>query len=75
MRRLSGGDAPGCGPVLGPLVKGVVQGPEERCPRCQLRIAARAREPVDQGIPVEAACRIVIIEDQLEGSAGASRPE
>ncbi|MDQ1012427.1 hypothetical protein QFZ82_006912 [Streptomyces sp. V4I23] len=33
----------------------------------QLRIAARdARELVDQGTPIEAACRIVILEDQLE---------
>ncbi|MFD7004248.1 MerR family transcriptional regulator, partial [Streptomyces mirabilis] len=31
-----------------------------------LKIAARARELVDQGTPVEAACRIVILEDQLE---------
>ncbi|MGY5036570.1 MerR family transcriptional regulator, partial [Streptomyces sp. 900116325] len=30
------------------------------------RIAARARELVDQGTPIEAACRIVILEDQLE---------
>ncbi|MCW8103168.1 MerR family transcriptional regulator, partial [Streptomyces tauricus] len=29
-------------------------------------IAARARKLVDQGTPVEAACRIVILEDQLE---------
>ncbi|MFI6143766.1 MerR family transcriptional regulator, partial [Streptomyces griseus] len=28
--------------------------------------AARARELVDQGTPIEAACRIVILEDQLE---------
>ncbi|MET7552575.1 MerR family transcriptional regulator, partial [Streptomyces sp. NPDC005479] len=34
--------------------------------RYQLRIAARARELVDQGTPIEAACRIVILEDQLE---------
>ncbi|MFI5672847.1 MerR family transcriptional regulator [Streptomyces sp. NPDC051704] len=34
--------------------------------RYQLRIAARARELVDQGTPVEAACRIVILEDQLQ---------
>ncbi|MGW5251108.1 MerR family transcriptional regulator, partial [Streptomyces sp. NPDC004129] len=32
----------------------------------QLRIAARARELVDQGTAIEAACRIVILEDQLE---------
>ncbi|MBL3671346.1 MerR family transcriptional regulator, partial [Streptomyces sp. M2CJ-2] len=29
-------------------------------------IAARARELVDQGTAIEAACRIVILEDQLE---------
>ena len=29
-------------------------------------IAARARELVDKGTPIEAACRIVILEDQLE---------
>ncbi|MGW3755206.1 MerR family transcriptional regulator, partial [Streptomyces sp. NPDC005134] len=34
--------------------------------RYQLRIAARARELVDHGTPIEAACRIVILEDQLE---------
>jgi len=32
----------------------------------QLRIAARARELVDRGTPIESACRIVILEDQLE---------
>ena len=42
------------------------QGPSTRYSRYQLRIAARARELVDQGIPIEAACRIVILEDQLE---------
>ncbi|MFI0220307.1 MerR family transcriptional regulator, partial [Streptomyces lydicus] len=31
-----------------------------------LRIAARARELVDAGTAVEAACRIIILEDQLE---------
>lgn len=34
-----------------------------RYSRYQLRIAARAREPVDQGIPIEAACRIIILEE------------
>ncbi|MGW0917237.1 MerR family transcriptional regulator, partial [Streptomyces sp. NPDC002784] len=29
-------------------------------------IAARARELVDQGTPIEAACRIVALEDKLE---------
>ncbi|MEU7391154.1 MerR family transcriptional regulator, partial [Streptomyces tanashiensis] len=37
-----------------------------RYSRYQLRIAARARELVDQGTPIEAACRIIVLEDQLE---------
>jgi DNA-binding transcriptional MerR regulator len=41
-------------------------GGHRRYSRYQLRIAARARELVDQGTSVEAACRIVILEDQLE---------
>ncbi|WP_322748073.1 MULTISPECIES: MerR family transcriptional regulator [unclassified Frankia] len=40
-------------------------GGHRRYSRYQLRIAARVRELVDQGTPVEAACRIVILEDQL----------
>ncbi|SEF51621.1 MerR HTH family regulatory protein [Actinacidiphila yanglinensis] len=42
------------------------EGGHRRYSRYQLRIAARARELVDQGTPVEAACRIIILEDQLE---------
>lgn len=42
------------------------EGGHRRYSRHQLRIAARARELVDQGTPVEAACRIVALEDQLE---------
>lgn len=42
------------------------EGGHRRYSRYQLRIAARARELVDSGTPVEAACRIVILEDQLE---------
>ncbi|MEV0604160.1 MerR family transcriptional regulator [Streptomyces sp. NPDC050315] len=42
------------------------EGGHRRYSRYQLRIAARAREIVDQGTPIEAACRIVILEDQLE---------
>src|ERR1700761_9599066 len=42
------------------------EGGHRRYSRYQLRIAARARELVDHGIPIEAACRIVILEDQLE---------
>jgi DNA-binding transcriptional MerR regulator len=41
-------------------------GGHRRYSRYQLRLAARAREMVDQGLPVEAACRIIILEDQLE---------
>ncbi|MBO8200012.1 MerR family transcriptional regulator [Streptomyces smyrnaeus] len=42
------------------------EGGHRRFSRYQLRLAARARELVDQGTPVEAACRIIILEDQLE---------
>ncbi|MFD3757976.1 MerR family transcriptional regulator [Streptomyces sp. NPDC058622] len=41
-------------------------GGHRRYSRYQLRIAARARELVDQGMPIEAACRIVVLEDQLQ---------
>jgi DNA-binding transcriptional MerR regulator len=41
-------------------------GGHRRYSRYQLRIASRARELADQGTPIEAACRIVILEDQLE---------
>lgn len=40
-------------------------GGHRRYSRRQLRLAARARELVDQGTPVEAACRIIALEDQL----------
>ena len=40
-------------------------GGHRRYSRYQLRLAARARELVDQGTPLEAACRIIILEDQL----------
>ncbi|MGW0811926.1 MerR family transcriptional regulator [Streptomyces viridiviolaceus] len=42
------------------------EGGHRRYSRYQLRIAARARELVDQGTAIEAACRIIILEDQLE---------
>ena len=42
------------------------EGGHRRYSRYQLRIASRARDLVGQGTPVEAACRIVILEDQLE---------
>lgn len=41
-------------------------GGHRRYSRYQLRIASRARELVDQGTPLAAACRIIILEDQLE---------
>ncbi|MFC8229807.1 MerR family transcriptional regulator [Streptomyces sp. NPDC057287] len=42
------------------------EGGHRRYSRYQLKIAARARELVDQGVAVGAACRIVVLEDQLE---------
>ncbi|GAB3844139.1 MerR family transcriptional regulator [Dactylosporangium cerinum] len=41
-------------------------GGHRRYSRYQLRLAARARDMVDAGTAVEAACRIIILEDQLE---------
>ncbi|OHV30421.1 MULTISPECIES: MerR family transcriptional regulator [Pseudofrankia] len=41
------------------------EGGHRRYSRYQLRIAARVRELVDGGTAIEAACRIVILEDQL----------
>ncbi|WP_412537979.1 helix-turn-helix domain-containing protein [Longispora sp. K20-0274] len=40
-------------------------GGHRRYSRYQLRLAARARELVDHGTPLDAACRIIILEDQL----------
>ncbi|MFF8968972.1 MerR family transcriptional regulator [Streptomyces sp. NPDC014995] len=42
------------------------EGGHRRYSRYQLRIAGRARELVGQGTPIEAACRIIILEDQLD---------
>ncbi|MDJ0466410.1 MerR family transcriptional regulator [Streptomyces sp. H27-C3] len=42
------------------------EGGHRRYSRYQPRIAGRARELVDQGTKIENACRIVILEDQLE---------
>jgi DNA-binding transcriptional MerR regulator len=41
-------------------------GGHRRYSRYQLRIAARARDMVEHGTALEAACRIIILEDQLE---------
>jgi DNA-binding transcriptional MerR regulator len=43
-------------------------GGHRRYSRHQLRIAARVRELVDHGTAVDAACRIVSLEDQLHES-------
>jgi DNA-binding transcriptional MerR regulator len=41
------------------------EGGHRRYSRYQLRIAARARELVDRGTALDAACRIIVLEDQL----------
>ena len=41
------------------------EGGHRRFSRYQLRLAARARELVDQGTALDAACRIIVLEDQL----------
>jgi DNA-binding transcriptional MerR regulator len=41
-------------------------GGHRRYSRYQLRLATRARELVDSGTALDAACRIIILEDQLE---------
>jgi len=41
------------------------EGGHRRYSRYQLRLAARVRELVDGGTAIDAACRIVILEDQL----------
>ena len=40
-------------------------GGHRRYSRYQLRVAARVRALVDQGTPIDAACRIISLEDQL----------
>jgi DNA-binding transcriptional MerR regulator len=41
-------------------------GGHRRYSRYQLRLAARAKEMVDEGTALEAACRIIILQDQLD---------
>jgi DNA-binding transcriptional MerR regulator len=48
-------------------------GGHRRYSRYQLRLAARAREMVDHGTALEAACRIIILEDQLEEALRQNR--
>jgi DNA-binding transcriptional MerR regulator len=50
-------------------------GGHRRYSRYQLRIAARARELVDQGTALDAACRIIILEDQLEEALRLNRQQ
>jgi hypothetical protein len=57
LRRL--GDAK----LIDPLRSG---GGHRRYSRYQIRLAARAREMCDQGTDMGSACRIIILEDQLE---------
>ncbi|WP_245918922.1 MerR family transcriptional regulator [Actinomadura mexicana] len=40
-------------------------GGHRRYSRYQLRLAQRARDLIDEGTALEAACRIIILEDQL----------
>ncbi|MFI8237507.1 MerR family transcriptional regulator [Streptomyces sp. NPDC085866] len=49
------------------------EGGHRRYSRRQLRIAARARELVDQGTPIEAACRIISLENQLDDALRLNR--
>ncbi|WP_155387962.1 helix-turn-helix domain-containing protein [Catellatospora paridis] len=49
-------------------------GGHRRYSRYQLRLAARAREMVDQGTAVEAACRIIILEDRWSIRAPLWKP-
>ena len=48
------------------------EGGHRRYSRHQLRLAARARELVDQGTPVDAACRIISLEERLERAERAN---
>ena len=56
--------------LITPLRSG---GGHRRCSRRQLRVAARPREPVAQGTPVETACRITSLEDQLDDALRPTR--
>ncbi|MFG2119884.1 MerR family transcriptional regulator [Streptomyces sp. NPDC048710] len=49
------------------------EGGHRRYSRRQLRIAARARELVDQGTSIEAACRIISLENQLDDALRLNR--
>ncbi|WP_200305719.1 MerR family transcriptional regulator [Streptomyces adelaidensis] len=49
------------------------EGGHRRYSRRQLRVAGRVRELVDQGTPIEAACRIISLEDQLDDALRLNR--
>jgi DNA-binding transcriptional MerR regulator len=49
-------------------------GGHRRYSRYQLRLAARARELLDHGTPLDAACRIIILEDQLAEALRLNTP-
>ena len=48
-------------------------GGHRRYSKYQLRLAIRARELCDRGTPLDAACRIIILEDQLEEALRINR--
>ena len=48
-------------------------GGHRRYSRHQLRLAGRVRELVDQGTPIDAACRIISLEDQLHEAQRLNR--
>src|SRR3954447_4674070 len=48
-------------------------GGHRRYSRQHLRLAARAREMVGQGVALEAACRILVLEDQLHEALESNR--
>src|SRR3569833_4729507 len=48
-------------------------GGHRRYSRHQLRLAGRVRELVDQGTPIDAACRINTLEDQLHEAQRLNR--
>lgn len=50
-------------------------GGHRRYSRHQLRLAARVRQLVDQGTGLDAACRIVTLEDQLQEARDANKPQ
>ncbi|WP_203717325.1 MerR family transcriptional regulator [Asanoa siamensis] len=56
--------------LIDPLRSG---GGHRRYSRYQVRLARRAREMCDQGTDIAAACRIIILEDQLEEALRENR--